>query len=314
MRFAFIIDPFDQIKPYKDSSFAMMQESVTRGHQIYAIMQEDIILSEGKVLALVRELTLTDDNKEWCKAGEFESLELTAFDAILLRKDPPFDVEYLYTTYLLELAQTKGAKVFNDPRAVRDYNEKLGTAKFPELTPPTLVTRKETSLREFVIQHQDVILKPLDAMGGASIFRVKPDDANLSVIIETLTQLGKTTIMAQRHIPEIIHGDKRILLIDGEAAPYSLARIPKAGETRGNLAKGGRGVAQPLSKCDKEIAKAVGPTLAQQGLLLVGLDVIGDYLTEVNVTSPTCMQEIREQTGFNVAAMMIDALEKKVKQ
>lgn len=314
MRFAFIIDPFDQIKPYKDSSFAMMQESITRGHQIYAIMQEDIILSDAKVIALARELTLTGDSKEWCKVGEFESLELTFFDAILLRKDPPFDVEYLYTTYLLELAQTKGAQIFNDPRAVRDYNEKLGTAKFPSLTPPTLVTRKESSLREFVTQHQDVILKPLDAMGGASIFRVKPDDPNLSVIIETLTQLGKTTIMAQRHIPEIVHGDKRILLIDGEAAPYSLARIPKAGETRGNLAKGGKGVAQPLTKRDKEISKAVGPLLAQQGLLLVGIDVIGDYLTEVNVTSPTCMQEIREQTGFNVAAMMIDALEKRLNQ
>ena len=310
MRFAFIIDPLEQIKPYKDSSFAMMQESVTRGYEIYAIMQEDIVLLEGKVLALARELSLTGDDKDWCKAGELELFELNTFDAVLLRKDPPFDVEYLYSTYLLELAQAKGAKVFNDPRAVRDHNEKLGTAKFPDLIPPTLVTRKEHTLREFIHHHQDVILKPLDAMGGASIFRVKPDDANLSVIIETLTQLGKTTIMAQRCIPEIIHGDKRILLINGEPAPYSLARIPKAGETRGNLAKGGRGVAQPLSKRDKEIADAVGPTLAGQGLLLVGLDVIGDYLTEVNVTSPTCMQEIREQTGFNVAAMMIDALER----
>ncbi|HVK57061.1 MAG TPA: glutathione synthase [Burkholderiales bacterium] len=312
MRIAFILDPLDQIKTYKDSSFAMMQEAATRGHQIFAMQQQDVSLTGGKIRGYARELTLTNDRHDWYRAESPQSSALSDFDAVLMRKDPPFETEYLYSTYLLELAQHRGAKVFNDPRAIRDHNEKLAIAKFPEFTVPTLVARNAEHIREFLAEHRDVILKPLDAMGGASIFRVRPDDANLSVIMEIMTQLGSRTIMAQRYIPEIAKGDKRILLINGKAAPYSLARIPKSGETRGNLAAGATGVAQPLSARDQEIADAIGPVLAAQGLLLVGLDVIGDYVTEINVTSPTCMQEIRAQTGFNVAAMMIDALEAKV--
>ncbi len=312
MRIAFVLDPLDQIKTYKDSSFAMMREASSRGHKIHAIQQENILLAGGEVISQASELTLTGDSHDWYSASPLHIYPLQDFDAVIMRKDPPFDVEYLYSTYLLELAQRRGAKVFNDPRAIRDNNEKLAIAKFPAFTTPTLVTRDNEVIRAFITKHGDVILKPLDAMGGASIFRVWPDEANLSVILETITQLGQRTIMAQRYIPEIANGDKRILLIDGKPAPYSLARIPKSGETRGNLAAGAKGVAQPLSARDREIAEGVGPALAAEGLLLVGLDVIGDYLTEINVTSPTCMQEIHAQTGFNVAAMMIDAVEAKV--
>lgn len=312
MRLAFVLDPLDHIKTYKDSSFAMMQEAVARGHQIYAMQQEDIVLMGGEVIGHAQQLTLTGESQYWYRAASPEPSPLRAFDVVLMRKDPPFDMEYLYSTYLLELAEAHGARVFNGPRAVRDYNEKLAIAKFPQFTVATLVSRNGELIRAFLAEHGDVILKPLDAMGGSSIFRVRPDDANLSVIIETMTQFGRRTIMAQRYIAEILQGDKRILLIDGKPAPYSLARIPKAGETRGNLAAGGTGVVQPLSPRDREIAEGVGPTLAKDGLLLVGLDVIGDYLTEINVTSPTCLQEIRDLSGFNVAAMMIDALEAKV--
>jgi glutathione synthase len=313
MRLAFILDPLDEIKTHKDSSFAMMQEAASRGHTLYVMHQEDIVLAGGEVIGYAQHLTLTGDSRDWYRAGAVEAALLNSFDVVLIRKDPPVDTEYLYSTYLLELAEARGARVFNRPRAVRDHNEKLATAKYPDFIVPTLVTRDGELIREFLAEHRDVILKPLDAMGGTSIFRARPDDVNLSVIVETITELGKRTIMAQRFIPEIAKGDKRILLIDGRVAPYSLARIPKSGETRGNLAAGATAVAQPLSARDREIAEGVGPSLAAQGLLLVGLDVIGDYLTEINVTSPTCMQEIRQQTGFNVAAMMIDALEAKLK-
>ncbi|MDO8413855.1 MAG: glutathione synthase, partial [Gallionellaceae bacterium] len=228
----------------------------------------------------------------------------------LMRKDPPFDMEYVYSTYLLELAESRGAHVFNRPRAVRDHNEKLAIAKFPQFTAPTLVTRQQHLIREFLAEHRDIVLKPLDGMGGASVFRVHSADHNISVILETLTQYGTRTIMAQRYLPAIAQGDKRILLIAGKPVPYALARIPKAGESRGNLAAGGTGVAQPLTTHDHEIAATLGPVLYAQGLMLVGLDVIGDTLTEINVTSPTCMAEITDQTGFNVAGMMIDALER----
>jgi glutathione synthase len=227
-----------------------------------------------------------------------------------MRKDPPFDMEYVYSTYLLELAEKDGARIVNRPRAIRDHNEKMAIAKFAQFTAPTLVTRRVDLIRAFLAEHREIILKPLHGMGGASIFRVSETDPNLNVIIETLTALGSLTIMAQRYIPEIAAGDKRVLLIAGEPVPYALARIPKAGETRGNLAAGGTGVARPLTARDREIAQALGPVLHAQGLLLVGLDVIGDYLTEVNVTSPTCFQEITQQTGFNVAGMMLDALER----
>jgi glutathione synthase len=239
---------------------------------------------------------------------------LDAFDAVIQRKDPPFDMEYVYGTYLLELAERQGARVFNKPSAIRDHNEKLSIAQFPQFTAPTLVSSSAERLREFHRQHRDVIFKPLDGMGGAGIFRVGDDGMNLGSVIETLTGNGARTIMAQRYIPDIVKGDKRILLIDGKPVPFALARIPQAGEVRGNLAAGGTGVAQPLSQRDREIAESLGPILAARGLLLVGLDVIGDNLTEVNVTSPTCFQEITQQTGFQVAAMLIDAVEARASE
>ncbi|RPI42800.1 MAG: glutathione synthase [Betaproteobacteria bacterium] len=310
MKIAFVLDPLESIKTYKDSSFAMMREAAARGHRVFAIMQEDMLWRDGDVIGYFRELTLTGDADDWYRATDPEAALLNRFDAVVMRKDPPFDMEYVYSTYLLELAQGQGARVFNNPRAIRDNNEKMAIARFAQFTAPTIVTRQETLLREFLAEHGDIILKPLDGMGGTSIFRLHRADPNIGVVIETLTHYGRRTIMAQRFIPEIVKGDKRVLVIDGKPVPYSLARIPKLGETRGNLAAGGRGVAQPLSERDLEIATELGGVLAAEGLLLVGLDVIGDYLTEVNVTSPTCFQEITDQTGFNVAAMMIDALER----
>ncbi|MGW8390479.1 glutathione synthase [Pseudoduganella sp. HUAS MS19] len=309
MKIAFLADPLSSFKIYKDSTFAMMAEAARRGHEVYAFQQRHMALREGKVTAHVSRIELTGDAHAWYKAAPSEDSSLAAFDAVIQRKDPPFDMEYVYGTYLLQLAEQQGAKVFNKPSAIRDHNEKLSIAQFSQFTAPTLVTSDETRLRDFQAEHGEVILKPLDGMGGAGIFRVKADGLNLGSIIETLTQLGSRTIMAQRYIPDIVKGDKRILLIDGKPVPYCLARIPQAGEVRGNLAAGGTGVAQPLSQRDREIAEALGPELAARGLLLVGLDVIGDYLTEVNVTSPTCFQEITQQTGFQVASMFIDAVE-----
>jgi glutathione synthase len=312
MRIAFIIDPLDSIKTAKDSSFAMMREAVARDHRIFSIQQEALLWQDRRVQADAHELKLTGDPYRWYEAGEARREPLEVFDAVIMRKDPPFDMEYVYSTYLLELAEQQGARVFNGPRAIRDHNEKLAIARFAKFTAPTLVTRLEPLLRAFLAEHGDVIMKPLDGMGGTSVFRLHRSDHNISVVIETLTHYGRRTIMAQRFIPEISAGDKRVLIIDGEPVPYCLARIPKEGETRGNLAAGGRGVARPLTERDREIAQELGPCLAAEGLLLVGLDVIGDYLTEVNVTSPTCFREIMDQTGFNVAGMMLDAVERKV--
>ncbi|HSQ05755.1 MAG TPA: glutathione synthase, partial [Burkholderiales bacterium] len=245
----------------------------------------------------------------WYRLEAAIATPLYDFDAILMRKDPPFDMEYVYSTYLLELAESQGARVVNRPRAIRDYNEKLAIARFPQFTAATVVTRRETLLRAFLAEHRDIILKPLDGMGGTSVFRVHHEDPNISVIIETLTHYGQRTIMAQRYIPEITQGDKRVLIIAGKPVPYALARIPQPGETRGNLAAGGTGIARELTARDREIAETIAPIVHRDGLLLVGLDVIGHYLTEVNVTSPTCFQEIMQQTGCNVAGMMVDALE-----
>ena len=311
MKLAIILDPLESLKTYKDSTYAIMREAHSRGHALFVLEQRELILAEGRVRAHARRLDLIDNDLRWYTLEEPDWHVLTDFDVTLMRKDPPFDMEYIYSTYLLELAQAQGARILNRPEAVRDFNEKLSTAKFPQFMPPTLVTRQEDLIRDFVEKHGDIILKPLDAMGGSGVFRIQRHDPNLNVIIETLTQLGARTVMAQRYIPEISLGDKRILLIDGEAVPYALARIPKAGETRGNLAAGGKGVAQPLSDRDREIAAELGPKLREAGLFLVGLDVIGDYLTEINVTSPTGMQEIAEQTGFDVAGMFVDALERK---
>jgi len=313
LKLAIILDPLESIKTYKDSTYAVMREAQARGHALYVLEQNELILSEEKVKAHARKLDLVDEDLKWFTLEEPTWRELTDFDVTLMRKDPPFDMEYIYSTYLLELAEGQGARILNRPEAVRDFNEKLSTAKFPQFMPPTLVTRQQDLIRDFIDSHGDIILKPLDAMGGSSIFRIQRHDPNLNVIIETMTQLGSRTVMAQRYIPEIAQGDKRILIIDGEAVPYALARIPKAGETRGNLAVGGKGVAQPLSANDWKIADTLGPRLKELGLFLVGLDVIGDYLTEINVTSPTGFQEITAQSGFNVAGMFVDALDKHVR-
>jgi glutathione synthase len=312
MKLAFVLDPLDSIKTYKDSSYAMMREAASRGHALFSLQQEDLVLRDGKVLGYARELVLTSDAKQWYRTGERVAVELNNFDAVMMRKDPPFDMEYIYSTYLLELAERQGAWVVNNPRAVRDHNEKLAIALFSQFTVPTLVTRDEALIRKFIGEFGDIVVKPLDGMGGTSVFRLQRHDFNIGVVIETVTHHGRRTVMAQKFIPEIAKGDKRVLIIDGMPVPYALARIPKPGETRGNLAAGATGVAQPLSARDLEIARALGPDLKAAGLLLVGLDVIGDYLTEINVTSPTCMREIADQTGFNAAAMMIDALEKTV--
>ena len=314
MKIAFVVDPLDDFKIYKDSTYAMMREAAAREHGLYVLQQEDMAWHNGTVSGHTRRLHLTGDKEAWYRVEAPQVTPLKEFDAVLMRKDPPFDMEYVYSTYLLELAQAQGARVFNDPRAVRDCNEKMTIARFPQFTAPTLVTRRAGLVREFLSTHGDIILKPLDGMGGTSVFRVHSKDPNLSVIIETVTHYGRRTVMAQRFIPEIADGDKRVLLIGGKPVPHALARIPKPGETRGNLAAGGTGVARELTPRDREIAEALAPQLHAQGLLLVGLDVIGDYLTEVNVTSPTCFQEIREQTGFNVAGMMLDALERAVER
>ena len=309
MKIAFLADPLSHFKIYKDSTYAMMAEAFRRGHAVFAIEQKDLVLEGGDVTAYARRVTLTGDADDWYRTDEPTATALTEFDAILLRKDPPFDMEYIYTTYLLELAEQQGARVFNRPATVRDLNEKLAIAQFPQFIAPTLVTRDESRLRAFHAQHKDLILKPLDGMGGTGVFRVREDGMNLGSIIETLTDHGKRTIMAQRFIPEVTAGDKRILLIADKVVPYSLARIPQGSEVRGNLAAGGLGVAQPLSARDREIAETLAPVFWKRGLLLVGLDVIGDSMTEINITSPTCFQEITQQTGFDVAKMFVDALE-----
>nr|WP_306478582.1 glutathione synthase [Methyloversatilis sp.] len=310
MQFAFIVDPLDALKPVKDSSIAMMREAARRGHEIWTVQREALSLSGSELSASALRIELAPGDKPWYSPAGVETRALCDFDAVLMRQDPPFDFEYITATWMLERAAAGGARVFNHPRAVRDHSEKVSICEFPELITPTLVTRDVAAINAFIDLHRDSILKPLDGMGGSRIFRVRADDPNRNVIIETLTGDGRDTLMAQRFIPDIAQGDKRILLIDGEPVPFCLARIPKAGETRGNLAVGGRGVAQPLSEADWRIARALGPVLAARGLLLVGLDVIGDRLTEINVTSPTCFVEITEQTGFDVAAMFVDALER----
>jgi len=310
MKLLFVLDPLDSLKAYKDTSIAIMRAAQARGHQVFACGQGDLH-SKGQVLARAERLSLADNDEDWYRArSEEKPVPLASFDAVLNRKDPPFDLEYLTASWLLAQAEREGARVFNKPAAVRDHNEKLGILEFAQFIAPTLATRDPAAVHAFIDGHRDVILKRLDGMGGESIFRVRQDDPNRNVIVETMVQGGERSIMAQRYIPEIAKGDKRVLLIGGKPVPHSLARIAKLGETRANLAAGGRGVAQPLSAQDRRIAEALGPVLASRGLLLVGLDVIGDYLTEVNVTSPTCFREIQDQTGFDVAGMFLDALER----
>ncbi len=310
MHILFVADPLESFKTYKDTTFSMMREAQRRGHGVSACEPRHLVWrSGGRVEALVREIALTGAEDEWFVEHREVVRELRGFDAILMRKDPPFDSEYFYATHLLEQAEREGARVFNKPAALRDHPEKLAIMEFPQYLSPTLVTREEQAVRDFHAQHRDIILKPLDGMGGMGIFRVGPDGLNLGAIVETLNAGGATTIMVQRFVPEIVQGDKRVLVIGGQPVPYCLARIPQGSEVRGNLAAGGKGVAQPLSARDMEIANALGPVLAARGLLLVGLDIIGDCLTEINVTSPTCFQEITQQMGFDVPAMFLDALE-----
>lgn len=316
MKFVFILDNLDSINIDKDTSLAIIREAIARNHQVFVMHQEDLAWKSNQAVGFTSSLSLsnhTGNNQTWYQIEKAIETPLQTFDAVLLRKDPPFDMEYVYSTYLLELAEEQGAYVINSPRAIRDYNEKFSIAKYSEFTAPTLVTKNTRLVREFLKEHQEIIMKPLDGMGGTGVFRVNQTDPNFSVILETLTHHGTRTIMTQRFIPEISAGDKRIILIAGKAVPYALARIPKLGETRGNLAAGGTGITQPLTKRDQEIADTLGPILFDQGLMLVGLDVIGDYLTEINVTSPTGMQEITKQTGFDVAGMMLNTLEKAVK-
>ncbi|TQV89019.1 glutathione synthase [Aliikangiella coralliicola] len=311
LKIAILMDPISQINIKKDSSFAMLLEAQSRGHQLFYLEQHDLILSENQVISHSRSLKVMPDPDQWFELGEQSSVPVTNFDVILMRKDPPFDMEFVYSTYLLQLAREQGVLVVNDPQSIRDANEKLYTAWFPQCSPGVLVSRNETDFREFLSKYGDIILKPLDGMGGSSIFRVRNDDPNIGVIIETLTQLGTQSAMAQEFIPDIVRGDKRILMVDGEPIPYCLARIPAKGETRGNLAAGGRGEAQPLSERDRWIASQVGPTLKEKGLMFVGLDVIGDYLTEINVTSPTCICEIDAAFDTNIAGTLFDAIEKR---
>lgn len=312
IKLGILMDPISDINIKKDSSFAMLLEAQARGYEIYYLEMDDIYLEHGRTFASLRSLEVVEDPNGWYTLGEAQEMPLSDLDTVLMRKDPPFDTEFIYATYLLERAEDEGLLVVNNPKSLRDCNEKLFTAWFAEFTPPTLVTRRSDKIREFYQQHSDMILKPLDGMGGASIFRVKPGDANLGVIIETLTEHGNRYAMAQAFIPDIKDGDKRILVVDGEPMPYCLARIPTKGETRGNLAAGGRGEARPLTESDRRIAEAIGPTLKAKGLYFVGLDVIGDRVTEINVTSPTCIREIDAAYGTNISGKLMDAIERQL--
>ena len=310
MKIAFICDPLSGFKIYKDSTYAMMQEAARRGHELFVLGHSDIIFDGKAVLAQVAQLSLLENSDDWYALAEPVLLSLSTFDVVIERTDPPFNMEYIYATYLLELAERQGARILNRPEAIRNHNEKLAITHFPQFIAPTLVTSNERLIRAFHAEHKDIILKPLDGMGGAGIFRVAENGLNLGALIESMTLHGKQTIMVQRTIPEISEGDRRVLLIGGQVVPYCLARIPQGGEVRGNLAAGGLGVAMPTSAREREIGETLAPLLFVRGLMLVGLDVIGNYLTEINVTSPTCFQEIKQQTGFDVAAMFIDAIEK----
>jgi glutathione synthase len=317
MKLLFVADPLESFKTYKDTTFAMMREAARRGHELLACEPVDLTWQRGgRVVAPARAFALTGDAHDWFAPRDAarETVALADVDAVLMRKDPPFDSEYFYATHLLQQAEREGARVFNSPAALRDHPEKLSILEFPQYIGPTLVTRSEADVKRFHAEHQDIVLKPLDGMGGMGIFRVGPDGLNLGSIVETLNRHGAQTVMAQRYLSEIVRGDKRILVIGGEPIPYALARIPQGSEIRGNLAVGGKGVAQELSARDREIAQGIGAVLAKRGLLLIGLDVIGDCLTEINVTSPTGFQEIMTQTGFDVAEVFVDALEKAVAQ
>ena len=312
MKIAFHIDPLAKLKAYKDSTVAMMRAAQARNHMLFAIEPGNVYSRDGEVQANAVPIAVSADDHDWVETYEPVIRPVNDFAAVIERKDPPFDMEYVYHTYLFERACDQGARVFNRPGAIRDNNEKMAILKHPDMIAPTIVTRSATVLREFVAEHRDTIFKPLDGMGGSGIFRVRENEANLNVIVETLTKLGTQSIMAQRYLPEIVNGDKRILLIAGEVVPFALARVPMIGETRGNMAAGGRPEARPLTDSDKRIAETMAKRLWAEGLFLVGLDVIGDKVTEINVTSPTGFVEIRAQTGFDVADLFIRKLESVV--
>lgn len=312
MNLLFILDPLETLKIEKDSSFVMMREAQHRGHEIWAATPKNLKFLNNKVIVSAEQLKLNEKSKVWYEVIESRDLSSSSLDGIIMRKDPPFDMEYVYSTYLLEAMENEKCQVFNRPQSIRDFNEKLAITKYPQFIAPTLVTADIETIKPFIQEHKEVVLKPLDGMGGSSVFRSRPDDPNLGVILETLSELGNRTIMIQKFIPQISAGDKRVLVIDGEPVPYSLARIPQGSDHRGNLAAGGRGEAMVLTDREREISNALGQELSAKGLLLVGLDIIGDYLTEINVTSPTCMREIQDQTGFDVPKMFIDSIEKHI--
>ena len=312
VRLGVVMDPIVSINVKKDSTYAMLLEAQRRGWEIRYMEQADLYVRDGRAMAGMRQLKLMAGQEPWFEFTGNSDEPLDGLNAILMRKDPPFDLEYIYTTYILELAEARGTLVVNKPQSLRDANEKMFTLWFPQCAPPTLVTHNASQLRAFLQEHHDIILKPLDQMGGASIYRVRDADPNTSVIIETLTQRGKTLAMAQRYVPQISAGDKRILLVDGQPVPYALARIPPPGETRGNLAAGGHGEGRPLSERDRWICAEVGPVLRAKGILFAGLDVIGDYLTEINVTSPTCIRELDGLYQLNISAQLLDAIAARV--
>lgn len=312
LKLGVVMDPISTIKIKKDSTFAMLLAAQARAWSITYMELNDLSVIDGVAMAQARALSVRDDPMGWFELGDYQSLPLSDLDVILMRKDPPFNMEYIYATYILELAERQGVLVVNKPQTLRDANEKLSTAWFPQCTTPALVTRNPQQILAFLQQQKDIILKPLHGMGGASIFRVTENDLNTNVIIETLTEHQTRYVMAQRFIPEIVQGDKRILLVDGEPVPYALARVPAKGETRGNLAVGGTGVGVALSQRDYWICEQVAPTLKEKGLLFVGLDVIGDYLTEINITSPTCIRELDQLYGLDIAGQLMDAIEARI--
>jgi len=313
MKLGIVMDPIESITPYKDSSLAMLLEAGRRGAEIYYFLQGDLKLLGGSAIGRSRRLTVRDDNADWYELGAASEIELAELDVILMRKDPPFDMEYVYTTYILDRACEDGALVVNHPQALRDMNEKAYTAWFADCTPLTLITRSMPEMKAFLAEHRHIVVKPLEGMGGRSVFVVKAGDNNANVMFETLTDFGRRFAMAQVYVPEIAAGDKRILLIDGIAVPYALARIPPEDDNRGNLVMGAKGVGQPLSDRDRQICERVGPALHDAGVLFAGIDVIGDYLTEVNVTSPTGIRELDKQFGLNIAGLLFDAIENEIR-
>ncbi len=312
LKLGVVMDPISAINPGKDSTMAMLLEAQQRGWQLHYMEQGDLFLDNSRALSTMRPLNVNSRPDSWFELGDATTQPLSELDVILMRKDPPFDIDYIYTTYLLEQAEAAGTLVVNKPQSLRDANEKLYTAWFPHCCAPSMVTSQPERIKSFLAMHGDIIVKPLSAMGGASIFRVTQDNPNVNVIMEVMTNNGKTVTMAQRYLPEILQGDKRILLIDGEPIPYALARIPAAGETRANLATGGTGVGQPLSERDQWLCQQIGPTLKEKGLTFVGLDVIGDFVTEINVTSPTGIRELDRQFNLNISARLMDAIEARL--